>query len=88
MSDFDLGNGIPTSPVYTVTVPKIFGTVVLPVATLGGIHTTPKGIDTPAGRLRLTERRELPVGIRSSGVSFDAASEPMNVPTLEPVTPA
>jgi hypothetical protein len=87
MNKFDLGNGIPTSPMPTVAVPKGFMAIVAPIAPLGGVHSIPRGIDTAAGRLRLAERRELPVGITSSAVSFDAASEPKNAATLEPVSP-
>lgn len=87
MSKFDIGNGIPTSARPTIAVPKIFGAVIAPVVAIGGVHSVPKGIDTPAGSQRASERRELPVGIRTSAVSFDAASEPMNLATLEPITP-
>jgi hypothetical protein len=87
MSKFALGNGIPTSAKPTVAIPKIFAAVIHPIVAMGAIHSIPRGIDTDAGRPRVTERRELPVGIQSSAVSFDAASEPTNFATLEPVSP-
>jgi hypothetical protein len=88
MSTSDQGNGIPTSAKPAVAVPKIFVAVIRPIATMGGTHSIPRGVDTPAGRPRVAERRELPVGIQSSAVSFEAASEPTNFATLEPLSPA
>jgi hypothetical protein len=87
MNKFDLGNGVPTSAKPTVAVPKVFVSVIAPLVSKGAIHSIPRGIDTAAGRPRFAERRELPVGIQSSAVSFDAASEPTNFATLEPVSP-
>jgi hypothetical protein len=88
MNALDAGNGIPTSALPTVITPKIFVAVVAPIATRGGMHSVPRGIDIAAGRPRAAERRELPVGIQTSAVSFDAACEPTNFATLEPVSPA
>jgi hypothetical protein len=88
MKNFDLGNGIPTSAIPAVAAPKFFVSVILPVVTIGATHSIPRGIDTAAaGRPRFAERRELPVGIQSSTVSFDAASEPTNFATHEPISP-
>jgi hypothetical protein len=87
MNKFDLGNGLPTSAKPIVAVPKLFSAVIVPLAIKGAIHSIPKGIDTAAGRPRAAERRELPVGIKSSAVSFDAETEPTNFATLEPVLP-
>ncbi len=87
MKSLELGNQIPLSALPTVSVPKIFGSVMQPIAASGGLNSIPRGIDTTAGRNRLPERRELPVGIQSSAISFEAAAEPTNFATLEPVSP-
>jgi hypothetical protein len=73
----------------TFTRGKIMTFEIGPAGKVGHTLSTPRGIETsaPSKRIGGGTAKEHPVGITSSAVSFDPATEPVSLATLEPVSP-
>jgi hypothetical protein len=68
---------------------KIVSLETVPAEQAGHARTIPRGIETssPSRRISQGSAREHPVGITPSTVSFDPATEPESLATLEPASP-
>jgi hypothetical protein len=89
MSDNGLVNMFVAAKSGTIVRGKIMSMETVPAGQAGHTRSIPRGIDTsaPSRRTSGSSGREHPVGIKSSGVSFDPATEPESLSTLEPKSP-
>jgi hypothetical protein len=78
------GNPLPLSERPKTQRPKLYGLGFQPTQFEEARRSIPQGIEPSFGRTNYVPPREQPVKTGHSGMDLMAASEPENLPTLEP----